>query len=55
MYKNGDMFEGNLNKYDKKSGFGVMKYDNGDKFVGYWENDIRGEGTLSDKEGNILN
>ena len=44
--ENGDCFDGAF-KFDKKHGFGTLKYFNGDKYVGFFEKDKRcGKGTF---------
>ena len=40
-------YEGHI-KSGKRSGFGNVKYANGDRYQGFWENDLKeGEGTFS--------
>jgi len=40
--------------YDVRSGFGVMTFNNGDVYEGYWENDeMSGEGTFTWANGDV--
>ena len=50
-YDNGD-YEGEMEE-DKRKGYGIFTYKNGDKYEGNWENDMKnGNGTLIYKCGN---
>ena len=39
-YADGEKYEGEI-KNNKRSGYGINYYPNGNKFEGWWENDLK--------------
>ena len=46
-YKGG-YYDGSVNYLNNPDGYGTYYWDSGDKYVGYWKNDVRqGKGTMT--------
>ena len=60
-YKDGSKYEGELNLQDSKHGRGIFYYQNGDRYIGEWQNDLfNGKGvyifSMGERyEGNLIN
>jgi hypothetical protein len=47
-------FKGELDAYNRRSGFGICMYENNEKYVGHWKNGKRhGEGSYYYRDGSI--
>ncbi|MCH1436922.1 MAG: hypothetical protein L7U70_02400 [Flavobacteriales bacterium] len=54
-YRNGNVYEGEVNQNEEPHGQGTMFYKNGDKYVGAWEDGNRhGQGKMTNKNSVVI-